>query len=65
MTATRAEKSTTCPRHRLTGEDYPGEWARQIELYLDKDHRRAVFYGGLFGTFVLAVVIAVLTDVAL
>lgn len=46
------------PRHQVSGEDYPGEWARQIECRLDKEQRRLFFYGGLFGVFVLAVVIA-------
>ncbi|MGH6736572.1 MAG: hypothetical protein ACRECX_10910 [Methyloceanibacter sp.] len=63
MIATETEYSSTCARHELTAEDYPGEWARRIELYLDKEPRRAVFYGGLFGAFVLIVVIVMLIDV--
>jgi len=40
--------------------DYPFEWARRFELWLDSGHRRAFFYGGLFGAFVTAVVTAAL-----
>ena len=51
--------------HEGSARDYPGEWARQIELFLDRDHRRLLFFGGLFGAFVLAVVIALLIGVVL
>lgn len=53
-----AETLHTRPRHQVSGEDYPGEWARQIELALDQEQRRVFLYGGLFGAFVLAVVVA-------
>ncbi|HEX7073699.1 MAG TPA: hypothetical protein VF226_06615 [Hyphomicrobiaceae bacterium] len=46
------------PEHQATGRDYPAEWARRFELYLDKAPRRAVFYGVLFAAFVIAVVIS-------
>jgi hypothetical protein len=46
------------PSHQVSGKDYPGEWARRIELSLDQESRRALFYGGLFCAFVLAMVIA-------
>jgi hypothetical protein len=51
-------KTETRPEHQVTGRDYPGEWARQIELYLDKEPRRLVFFGGLFCGFVLLFIIA-------
>jgi hypothetical protein len=44
------------PDHQVTGRDYPGEWARRIECYLDEGPRRLAFYGGLFGAFVLVLV---------
>jgi len=46
------------PSHQVSGKDYPGEWARQIELSLDEEGRRALFYGGFFAIFVLVVVCA-------
>lgn len=46
------------PEHQVTGRHYPGEWARQFELYLDKEPRRIVLYGALFAAFVIAVVIS-------
>lgn len=52
------ESSSTKPRHHVTGSDYPGEWARQVELALDKEQRRVFLYGGLFVAFVVAVVAA-------
>jgi hypothetical protein len=57
MTATKSESSTARPSHQVSGRDYPGEWARKIELNLDQEQRRAYVYGGLFAIFVLAVVI--------
>jgi hypothetical protein len=60
MATTKTERSSPQPEHQVTGRRYPGEWARQIELYLDKEPRRLVFYGGLFGVFVLAVVISLI-----
>ena len=57
MTTTKTERSSPRPEHQVTGRDYPGEWARRIELYLDEEPRRLVFYGGLFGAFVLVLVI--------
>jgi len=61
----KARPSSTTPRHHFSGEDYPGAWARQIELTLDKEERRLFFYGGLFGAFVLAIVIAALIGVVI
>jgi hypothetical protein len=52
-------------RHQVSGEDYPGEWARQFELFLDQDGRRALFYGGFFVVFVLAMVCAAAIGVIL
>jgi hypothetical protein len=60
MATTKRERSSPQPEHQVTGRDYPGEWARKIELYLDKEPRRIALYGGLFGLFVLAVVIALI-----
>lgn len=54
----RQKGSSLIPSHQVSGEDYPGEWARRIELGLDKEGRRALFYGGAFCLFVLVVVIA-------
>lgn len=59
----KARPRSTTPRHHFTGEDYPGAWARQIELALDKEERRLFLYGGVFGTFVLAMVIIALIGV--
>jgi hypothetical protein len=58
MTADPAEISALRPSHQVSAEDYPGEWARQVELTLDEEGRRAFFYGGLFCAFVVAVVVA-------
>jgi hypothetical protein len=65
MTAIKKERSSSRPQHQVSGRDYPGEWARQIEIFLDKEPRRLVFFGGLFGGFVLAVVVALLIAVIL
>ncbi|BAQ16370.1 hypothetical protein [Methyloceanibacter caenitepidi] len=45
----------TQSRHHVTGEDYPFEWARRFEHWLDVGHRRAVFYALPFVVFVIAV----------
>ena len=58
MTEERRESPALRPSHQVSGKDYPGQWARQIELHLDEEGRRALFYGGLFCAFVLAIVIA-------
>ncbi len=50
--------SSPRPEHQVTGRDYPAEWARRFELYLDKGPRRLVLYGALFGAFVIVVVIS-------
>ena len=63
MTTTKTESSSTRPEHQVTGRDYPGEWARRIELYLDEEPRRLVFYGGLFWLFVLVLVICLFVAV--
>ena len=63
MTGEQVKSSALRPSHQVSGKDYPGEWARQIELGLDQEGRRALFYGGLFGAFVLAVVIAAVIGV--
>jgi hypothetical protein len=63
MTATNMESSTARPSHQVSGRDYPGEWARQIECNLDKEARRITVYGGLFALFVLAVVIVAVIGV--
>ena len=63
MTERRNKASALQPRHQVSVEDYPGEWARQIELGLDQEGRRALFYGGLFCAFVLAMVIAAVIGV--
>lgn len=65
MATTKKERPSSRPEHQVTGRDYPGEWARQIELYLDKEPRRALFYGGLFGAFVLVMVLSMLIGIAL
>jgi len=58
MTATKTESTTARASHQGSGRGYPGsEWARRIELSLDHEQRRLALYGGLFGVFVLAVVI--------
>ncbi len=59
MTATEMELRSTCPRHQLTGEDYPSAWAHRIELWLDKEQNRLLLFGGLFGSFVLIVVLVI------
>ena len=59
----KADEISSEPSHHVSARDYPGEWARQIELFLDRDHHRLVFFGGLFGGFVLLVVIALLVGV--
>jgi hypothetical protein len=59
----KADRISSEPLHHVSARDYPGEWARQIELYLDRDHHRLVFFGGLFGGFVLLVVVALLVGV--
>lgn len=58
MTKGKKESAALRPSHQASGEGYPGEWARRIELSLDKESRRAMLYGGLFCAFVLAVVVA-------
>jgi hypothetical protein len=58
MATPKTERSSQRPEHQVTGRDYPGGWARQFELYLDEEPRRLVFYGILFGAFVLVVVIS-------
>jgi hypothetical protein len=63
MTEERSKSSALRPSHQISSKDYPGEWARQIELGLDQEGRRLLFYGGLFGAFVLAVVIAAIIGV--
>lgn len=42
-------------RHHVTGEDYPFEWARRFERWLDVGHRRAFFYALPFAAFVITV----------
>lgn len=64
MARTKTERSSPRPEHQVTGRGYPAEWARQIELYLDKEPRRLLFYGGLFGAFVLIVVISLFIGLA-
>lgn len=59
----RQKDSPLKPSHQVSGKDYPTEWARQIELALDEEGRRALFYGGLFGAFVLIMVCAALIGV--
>jgi hypothetical protein len=63
MTATKNESSTARPSHQVSGRDYPGEWARQVELNLDREQRRLTVYGGLFAAFVLAVVVVAVIGV--
>lgn len=58
MIEERSKSSALQPSHQVSGKDYPGEWARRIELGLDREGRRALLYGGFFGAFVLVVVIA-------
>ena len=36
----------------------PKAWHERFEQYLDTDHRRAAFYGGIFTAFVLAIIVA-------
>lgn len=57
MATAKRERSSQRPEHQVTGRHYPGEWAREVELYLDEGPRRLVFYGGLVVAFVLVVVI--------
>lgn len=54
----------TRPEHHVTGRDYPGEWARRIELFLDEEPRRLLLYGGSFVLFVLGIVIALIAGLA-
>lgn len=63
MATSKRERSSSQPEHEAAGRDYPGEWARQIELNLDKEPRRLVFYGGLFGVFVFVMVISLIIKV--
>jgi hypothetical protein len=63
MTTTKTEHASARPEHQVTGRDYPGEWARRIELYLDEEQRRLMFYGGLFWGFVLLLVICLVIAV--
>ncbi|ODR99695.1 hypothetical protein AUC69_08750 [Methyloceanibacter superfactus] len=49
--------------HQVSGRDYPRAWMRRIELFLDEGHHRLVFFGGLFGGFVLLFVVALLIGV--
>ena len=63
MTNAKTEGSSRRPRHQVTGRDYPGEWARRIELYLDEEQRRLMLYGGLFCAFVLVLVIVLFVAV--
>lgn len=65
MTTNPAEIGALRPSHQVSSEDYPGEWARQVELALDEEGRRALFYGGLFCAFVVAVVIVAAIGVIL
>jgi hypothetical protein len=65
MAAKKSKHASQRPEHQVTGRDYPGEWARQIELWLDEEPRRVLFYGGLFATFVLAIVIVMLVSLAI
>jgi hypothetical protein len=65
MATSKRERFSSQPEHHVAGRDYPGEWARQIELSLDKEPRRLVFYGGLFGVFVFAMVISLIIKVVL
>jgi hypothetical protein len=59
----KADRISSEPLHHVSARDYPGEWARQIELYLDRDHHRLVFFGGLFGGFVVvALLVGVIID---
>lgn len=64
MSSTKADDFSR-PRHQVTGEDYPGEWARKIEVYLDEEQRRLMLFAGVFGAFVLCVVVVLLIRVAL
>jgi hypothetical protein len=59
MATSKMELHSTCARHQLTGEDYPIESAHQVELFLDKEQNRLWLFGGLFGCFVLAVVVVI------
>ncbi len=63
MTTTKTEHASARPEHQVTGRDYPGEWARRIELYLDEEQRRLLFYGGIFWAFVLLLVICLVIAV--
>jgi hypothetical protein len=63
MSEGRKGSSALQPSHQVSSKDYPGEWARQIELGLDQEGRRALFYGGLFCAFVVAMVIAAVVGV--
>ncbi len=64
MTDTNTEHSSRVPEHQVTGRDYPGEWAHKIELYMDEEQRRLLFYGGIFWAFVLLLVICLFIAVA-
>jgi hypothetical protein len=63
MAATEAEWPSSRPEHQVTGRDYPGEWARKIELYLDEEQRRFKLFAGVFGAFVLCIVVVLLIAV--
>ncbi|WP_159080059.1 hypothetical protein [Methyloceanibacter sp. wino2] len=51
----------TKSRHHVTGEDYPFEWARRFEHWLDVGHRRAFFYALPFIVFVVVVAVMAIT----
>jgi hypothetical protein len=54
----KTTKTELRAEHQVTGRDYPGEWARRIELYLDEESRRLIFFAGLFYGFVLLFIVA-------
>jgi hypothetical protein len=58
MATTKTERSSERPEHQVIRPDHPTGWARRFELYLDKESRRLLFYGALFGAFALVVVIS-------
>lgn len=64
MATTQPERPSSPPEHQVTGRDYPIEWARRVELYLDEGPRRLIFYGGLFAAFVLAVLVSLIAGLA-
>ncbi len=53
-------KRSNATRRRSTSTGYPADKARQGRIVLNTPTRRAVFFGGLIGFVVLALLVALL-----